>query len=119
MKALRPGGKFGDVVEAMLKPVEDAGGWVAGPQIHGLNPPIGLARIPPGGFAFEGVKNYTPPPYSETRYADMELKPGMTFQFEPACGFGRHRAVLGGTVVVGEDEPLELNAYTAKILRAA
>src|SRR5205823_204404 len=84
LEVLRPGATFGDVVEALLKPAEESGGWVAGPQIHGINPLIALARIPPGGFAFEGVKNYSPPPYSQTRLGDMELKPGMSFAVEPS-----------------------------------
>jgi hypothetical protein len=31
---------------------------------------------------------------------------------------GRHLAYLGGTVIVGEDEAIELNPYTSRILRA-
>jgi hypothetical protein len=49
---------------------------------------------------------------------DMELVPGMSFAFEPNYAFGRHLAHLGGTVLVGENEPIELNPYTAQILRA-
>jgi hypothetical protein len=42
----------------------------------------------------------------------------LTFALEPNYAFGRHLAYLGGTVVVGEDEALELNPYTARTLRA-
>ncbi|HTQ22815.1 hypothetical protein [Mycobacterium sp.] len=42
----------------------------------------------------------------------------MTFAFEPSCGFGRHLVTVGGTVIVGEDGPEELNPYTSRILRA-
>jgi hypothetical protein len=43
----------------------------------------------------------------------------MSFAFEPNYAFGRHLVHLGGTVVVGEDAPIELNPYTAQLLRAA
>jgi len=43
----------------------------------------------------------------------------MCFAFEPNYAFGRHVAHLGGTVIVGEDEPIELGAYTAQMLQAA
>jgi hypothetical protein len=39
----------------------------------------------------------------------MILEPGMCFAFEPNYAFGRHVAHLGGTVIVGEDEPIELS----------
>ena len=42
----------------------------------------------------------------------------MTFAMEPNYVFGRHLAYLGGTVIVGDPAPLELNPYTAQILRA-
>lgn len=38
---------------------------------------------------------------------------------EPNYAFGRHLAYIGGTVIVGADEPIELNPYTAQILQAA
>lgn len=31
---------------------------------------------------------------------------------------GRHLAHVGGTVIAGENEPIELSPYTAQILRA-
>jgi len=33
-------------------------------------------------------------------------------------GFGSHLITLGGTVIVGNDEAIELNPYTAQLLRA-
>ena len=38
LDALRVNRTFGEVAEAMLAPLETSGGWVRGPQIHGLNP---------------------------------------------------------------------------------
>ena len=48
---------------------------------------------------------------------DMVLEPGMSFAFEPSCGFANHLVTLGGTVIVGHDQPVELNPYTAQLLR--
>lgn len=110
--------KFGEVAEAMLGPVEAAGGWVRGPQIHGLNPYGSMCRFPGDISQVDGAERYPHVAGSPTELAEMELEPGMTFAFEPSCGFGRHIVTLGGTVIVGEDEALELNPYTAQLLRA-
>ena len=119
VRALRPGRTFGDVVEDMLEPVEAADGWVFGPAIHGLNPSIALCRFPGDIGQLPGAEVYPAVSDQPTILGDLELKPGMCFAFEPNYAFGRHVVHLGGTVIVGEDEPIELNPYTAQILRAA
>jgi Xaa-Pro aminopeptidase len=118
LDAVRPGVCFADLAEAMLAPVELAGGWVRGPQVHGLNPFGAFARIPPGRPAIEGAEQYPDFAGMGTTLGDMKLEPGMTFAFEPSCGFARHLVTVGGTVVVGEDGAEELNPYTARILSA-
>ena len=119
LKTLRPGVRFGKVAEAMLAPVHHAGGWNKGPQIHSLNPihavcgfAIDFARA---GLAKDG---YPPTAESGTTQADMVVEAGMSFAFEPSCGFGPHVVCLGGTVVVGRDGPIELNPSFAQLLRA-
>ncbi|MFF9206671.1 hypothetical protein ACF1AE_33820 [Streptomyces sp. NPDC014986] len=42
----------------------------------------------------------------------------MSFAFEPNYALGRHLAHLGGTLLVDEDEPIELNPYTGRLLPA-
>lgn len=118
LQALRPGATFGEVSEAMLLPLEASGGWTRGPQIHGLNPYGALCRIPAGRAQVDGAENYPSVPALPTGLADLVLEPGMSFAFEPSCGFGNHLVTLGGTVIVGGDEAIELNAYTARLLRA-
>lgn len=118
LRALRPGRKFGDFVEDMLKSSEGAGGWIMGPAVQGLNPLIALSRYPGDVNKLPGAEAYPSCADTPTILADMELKPGMCFAFEPNYGFGRHIVHLGGTVILGEDQPLELNPYTAQILRA-
>lgn len=119
LQALRAGARFGDMAEAMVGPVEAVGGWVRGPQVHGMNPYGSICRIPPGRSQIEGAERYPDVAGLSTLPDDMVLEPGMTFAFEPSCGFGSHVVTLGGTVIVGEDEAIELNAYTAQLLHTS
>lgn len=119
LQTLRLGKTFGDVVDAIRRPLDAADGWEFGPSIHALNPPIALSGFPAGGRRrIAGAADYPVEPDHPTISGDMELKPGMTFALEPNYVFERHLAYLGGTVIVGEDEGIELNPYTAQILRA-
>jgi Xaa-Pro aminopeptidase len=118
LKALRPGRKFGDFVKDMLKPMEGAGGWIFGPAVHGLNPLMGLGGFPADAAKVAGFEPYPAVAEYPTIYGDMILEPGMCFAFEPNYAFGRHVVHLGGTVIVGEDEPMELSPARAQILRA-
>jgi Xaa-Pro aminopeptidase len=119
LATLRPGATFGEVSEAMLAPAEAVGAWFRGPQIHGLNPYGAFSRIPGGLIQAQGGDLYPTAAPRPATLADMPLQPGMTFAFEPSCGIGDHMVTLGGTVLVGQDEPVELNPLTAKLLRAA
>ncbi|MDV3129966.1 M24 family metallopeptidase [Mycobacterium sp. 21AC1] len=119
LQALRPGRTFGDVVDAIRKPLDAADGWEFGPSIHTLNPLIAASGFPATGRRrLSGAEAYPVELDHPTMSGDLVLKPGMTFALEPNYVFGRHLAYLGGTVIVGDD-PIELNPYTAQILRAA
>jgi Xaa-Pro aminopeptidase len=100
LRALRPKNTFGQLVDQMREPVQKAGGLLKRPLIHSLNP-----------FGSVGGGNPTINP-------EMELEAGMTFALEPHCAFGPRKATIGGTVIVGDDEPIELNPYTAQLLHA-
>lgn len=115
---LRAGRRFHEVTEAMLAPVEAASGYVRGPQIHGLNPFGSFCRDFGGLAQVDGADRYPKAEANSTELGEMLLEPGMTFAFEPSCGFGRHLVTVGGTVIVGDDQAIELNAYTAQVLRA-
>lgn len=118
--ALRPGRTFGDAVDDLREPYETAGGWEFGPALHTLNPMIAASGFPAeASRRMAGADAYPPETDRPTMAADMELEPGMTFALEPNYAYGRHLAYIGGTVIVGEEEPIELNPYTARILRAA
>lgn len=118
--ALRPGRTFGDVVEEIRTPYEDARGWEFGPTIHALNPMIAAGGFPNDASRRMAATDAYPsePDHSPTTGADMRLEPGMTFALEPNYAFGRHLAYLGGTVIIGADRPIELNPYTARVLEA-
>ena len=119
LEAMRAGKRFGEVGEAMLAPVESAGGWVRGPQIHGLNPYGTFCRIPGGIGQVPGVENYPNFDGMLMPLQEMELEPGMSFAFEPSCGFGQYLVTVGGTVIVGKDrQPIELNPYSSRMIRA-
>jgi len=118
LKALRPGRTFGDFVNDMVKPTQAAGGWIFGPAVHGLNPLMALSGFPGDISRVSGAEIYPSATDQRTILGDMVLEPGMCFAFEPNYAFGRHLVHLGGTVIVGEDEPIELNPYTTEILQA-
>lgn len=119
LKKLQPGAKFGDVADAMLAPVQEAGGYNKGPQVHTLNPihaVCGFAvDLSQQGIAKDGYPNVLN--YGTTQ-RDMVIQPGMSFAFEPSCGFGPHVVCLGGSVIVTKDGPVELNPSFAQLLRA-
>ena len=120
LQALRPGRTFGDVVDAMREVLDAAEGWEFGPSLHALNPMIVLSGFPADATKrIPGADAYPPEPAHPTIGADMELMAGMTFAMEPNYVFGQHLAYLGGTVIVGDPDPIELNPYTAQILHAA
>lgn len=118
LKSLRPGRTFGEVADAMLAATDDGGGWVMGPQAHGINPFGPLCGFPGTIGKLDGAEEYPPMADYATLQRDLVLEPGMGFAFEPNYAFGRVKATIGGTVIVGEDEPIDLNPYTAQILRA-
>jgi Xaa-Pro aminopeptidase len=119
LQALRPGRTFGDVVDAMREVLDAADGWEFGPSLHALNPMIVLSGFPADApNRIPGADAYPPEPDHPTIGADLKLVPGMTFAMEPNYVFGQHLAYLGGTVIVGDPDPIELNPYTAQILRA-
>lgn len=118
LAAIRPGRTFGDVASAMLGATEGGGGWVMGPQVHGINPFGALCGFPGTIGRLDGAEDYPPMADYPTLQADLVLEVGMSFAFEPNYAFGRKKATIGGTVVVGADGPEELNPRTARILRA-
>lgn len=118
LELLRPARTFGEVVRAMEEPVRKAGGQHVHPWIHGMNPFGTISGFqgptPPRGAGDYGRVGQVP-----LVGADLVLRPGMTFAVEPNCAFGRRAVNVGGTVVIGEDRPLELNQIATRLMHAA
>lgn len=117
LDTLRPGRTFGQVVEAMQVPLKQAGGCNLHPPIHSINP-FGLVCGFGAGFnRIPETDRYALSAEVPTFGSEVAIQSGMTFSFEPTCMFGRRYVNLGGTVVVGEDEPIELNSITTRMMR--
>ncbi|KXB99421.1 peptidase, M24 family [Proteus mirabilis] len=116
---LKAGITFGEVVDLMEKPLLESGGWHVHPLIHSINPygPIGFGTAPgieslPLAHRYKQIERLPNPG------RELVLQEGMTFAFEPNCGFGHHLCNLGGTVVVGKSKGIELNSNSTQLMRA-
>ena len=109
--AARPGNTFDDVVNAMVEPVNDYGGWTLTPMIHCVAP-LGWT----GGMAVnrERMPNQltTTPTKTPVDYQNvvLTLRKGMSFAFEPNCCKGQRRVNVGGSIVIADGEPEQLNS---------
>jgi hypothetical protein len=93
-------------------------GWLPGVAEHRLEHAavgvLGLDLVPP--WHLNPIM-----PYTLWREV-LDQLPGVTFRhvgsFEPSAVVGGRAANIGGTVIIGEDGPIELNPLTAQLLRA-
>ena len=120
IKTMRPGISFGEVCDAMEKPLFDAGCWYLMPLAHTMSPhgginsgtAIGIERAPElKGLGFEDS------PMSPTA-RNLVLKPGMLFEVQPNACRENSRVNIGGTVLITEDGVEELNKLATKMLVA-
>jgi len=93
LHAARVGNTLGDLAEAMLMPLKQAGSWHTHPLARMLSAP----RPDAGG--------------------ELPLAPGMCCALVPSAVVAGRAVSLGGTVVIGEDDPVEHNPFTARLLR--
>lgn len=118
LDALRPGRTWGEVVKAVHAPLDAADGSMFLIALHTLNPGLVVGRGRADISALPGAQAYPSVTGHPAVLPELELAAGMTVILEPQYAFGGHLAHLGGTVIVTENEPLELNPYTAQILQA-
>jgi Xaa-Pro aminopeptidase len=110
LEKLRVGNTFGEVDDAMTGVVQRAGGWFCTPQIHSLNPISSLSGLSSFGMEnYSGASSYTPIPPKAARGQEIVLQAGMTFAMEANCHFGDRRINIGGTVLLTNSGPVELN----------
>lgn len=114
LETLRPGASFIEVCDAMAKPVREAGCWHLSPHIHSVSPATLIGHLHGGAdkvFANEFPFLRPVPPTM-----DAELKEGMTFSFEPNACILRERVNLGGSVIVRDGQPEELNSVGCHLI---
>lgn len=116
---LKEGVTFGEVIDAMEKPLLAAKGWHVHPLIHSINPygPIGFGTAP-GIESLQQAGNYGNVGRLPNPGRNIVLREGMCFAFEPNCAFGNYLANIGGTVIVGRDKGIELNSNSTFLMRA-
>ncbi len=117
VKVLKDGVTFGEVIEAMRRPISEVdGSWNVHPIVHSMNP-YGLIGTGEHMATLPEFKKYGKiipiPPVG----SDKVLRKGMTFAFEPNCAIGKRVVNLGGTVIVGDNGGIELNKLTLDLLR--
>ena len=118
LEALRPGATFGDLADAMVKPIRDVNGWFLTPQVHSLNPITVMVSM--AAFGVENMVNsdrYPKIQIRPERDRDAVLKPGMTFAFETNCHLDHRRVNIGGTVLLTESGAEELNTLANHMQR--
>ncbi|MFD1543529.1 M24 family metallopeptidase [Nonomuraea guangzhouensis] len=118
LAVLRPGHTFGEVVTEMERPLQEGGGWHAYPLVHAVNPCGAAGGSGAGIGTLPQSARYGLLAEQPTIGSDLPLRPGMTFAFAPNCVHGRRLVHVGGTVVVGEDAPIELNTITTHLMRS-
>ncbi|MBZ9738326.1 M24 family metallopeptidase [Mesorhizobium sp. CO1-1-4] len=105
----RPGISFQELDEAMAQPAQDSGAWTLTPLVHTLTPTALVGRIGinidkvPALLQHDGLR---PVPLLN----DIVLAPGQVFALEPDASRDNHRVNLGGTILIGDDGAIELNA---------
>jgi len=117
VNSMRPGVTFGEVCDAMEKPIKEAGCWYLTPLAHTMNPIIyasglvkGLDQIPEFKD-YAGFKEVSMRPTAR----DYLLEPGVMFELEPNACRGIQKVNVGGTVLITKDGCEELNRMATEM----
>ncbi len=115
LRVLRPGRTFGDVTEAMGKPILGRGLYHDHPAYHG----VGICQIenPVSIFegGLEGSKAYKEELLQPLR--QVQVQPNMVVALEPMAGSGPKALHIGPTILTTENEPEILTRYGRDIIR--
>ena len=115
LSLIRPGVKFGEIVEAINRPQQLVGGWNLTPNIHTL-PNVAVGENAPAVSipdlaGYQGVKR------NPSVRPGMQISEGMVFALQPNCVIGRHRVNVGGTVILTKTGCRELNFLAKELQR--
>ena len=96
LNAARVDNTFGDVAEAMMAPLKEAGSWNIHPLVHALNPfgPVGGFGGPGGLDQIPEARRYGRLFALPTVGAELPLAPGMSWSFEPSAVVGGRAAMI-------------------------
>lgn len=118
--AARAGTMLGDLAQAMLAPLKVSGARTTRPLLYALTP-LGLAPGPgraSGPDQMPAARRCPRLPGRSVIGGDLPLTPGMSWVLGPSAVVAGRAVTLGGTVIIGEHGPIELNPFTARLLRA-
>lgn len=116
LRAARVGNTVGDLAEAMLAPLKISGARPVHSLMHALTP-LGPAGGYGGPGQIPGACCCGWLPWIPAISDDLRLAPGMPWAFGPSAVVGSGAVTLGGTIVIADDGPIELNPLTARLLR--
>ena len=111
----RAGTGFQALAERMEEPIlADAENWTLTPLIHSVSPIVVASRI---GINIDQSPFFARIPGARTLPGlnDIVLQPNMVLAFEPNVCRGSHRVNIGGTVIVTNDGPEELNSLATRM----
>jgi len=117
INTMHPGITFGEVCDAMEKPIKEAGCWYLTPLAHTMNPnwlTSGLIKGLDQLSEFKGYVGLQEAPMSPSA-RNLVLKPGMMFELEPNACRGTQKVNVGGTVIITDDGVEELNKIAAEM----
>jgi Xaa-Pro aminopeptidase len=118
LRAARVGNTFGDLAEAMLEPLKQAGSWNIHPMVQALSQPGPVGGFGGGLDQLAQARRYGRLAPLPATGGELPLAPGMCWAFGPSAVVAGRAVSLGGTVLIGEDDPIELSPFTARMLRA-
>jgi Xaa-Pro aminopeptidase len=116
LNVLKPGMGFADLVNEMAEPLRVAGCWAYTPLVHSVSPHflLGRTRVNMDQVGDLGVR-YVGASGDVRPVRNVPLQAGMVLAFEPNACLGDHRVNIGGTVILTDNGPEELNTIPTRL----
>jgi Xaa-Pro aminopeptidase len=116
LAAIRPGVSFGDVVQAMERPLAASGCWSKTPLLHTLT--FGATGFSPlHREQLEGTSEAAIEGQAKVgiRRGELVLEPGMCLELEPNACLGMKRVNIGAAVIVTATGAEPLNSLPTRV----